>query len=47
MRGPVPKRSDERRLLNKPEADAPAVGVAMGQLVVKPPTEDRAWNPYA
>lgn len=46
VRGPVPKRSDQRRRRNKPEADAPAV-VAMGQQVVKPPTEDRAWHPYA
>lgn len=47
VRGPVPKRSDQRRRRNKPEADAPAVVVAMGQQVVKPPTEDRAWHPYA
>lgn len=46
VRGPVPKRSDQRRRRNKPEA-APAVVVAMGQQVVKPPTEDRAWHPYA
>lgn len=46
VRGPIPKRSDQRRRRNKPEADAPAV-VAMGQQVVKPPTEDRAWHPYA
>lgn len=45
VRGPVPKRSDQRRRRNKP--DAPAVVVAMGQQVVKPPTEDRAWHPYA
>lgn len=44
VRGPVPKRSDQRRRRNKPEA---AVVVAMGQQVVKPPTEDRAWHPYA
>lgn len=47
VRGPVPKRSDQRRRRNKPPADAPAVVVAMGQQVVKPPTEDRAWHPYA
>lgn len=47
VRGPVPKRSDQRRRRNKPGADAPAVVVAMGQQVVKPPTEDRAWHPYA
>ena len=47
VRGPVPKRSDQRRRRNKPEAAAPAVVVAMGQQVVKPPTEDRAWHPYA
>lgn len=47
VRGPVPKRSDQRRRRNRPEADAPAVVVAMGQQVVKPPTEDRAWHPYA
>ena len=44
VRGPVPKRSDQRRRRNKPEADAPAVVVAMGQQVVKPPAEDRAWH---
>ena len=38
VRGPVPKRSDQRRRRNKPEAAAPAVVV---------PTEDRAWHPYA
>lgn len=47
VRGPVPKRSDQRRRRNKSAADAPAVVVAMGQQVVKPPTEDRAWHPYA
>ena len=47
VRGPVPKRSDQRRRRNKPEAAAPAVVVAMGQQVMKPPTEDRAWHPYA
>lgn len=47
VRGPVPKRSDQRRRRNKPEADAPAVVVAMGHQAVKPPTEDRAWHPYA
>ena len=47
VRGPIPKRSDQRRRRNKPNADAPAVVVAMGQQVVKPPAEDRAWHPYA
>ena len=48
VRGPIPKRSDQRRRRNKPEAvGGPAVVVAMGQQVVKPPTEDRAWHPYA
>ena len=47
VRGPVPKRSDQRRRRNKPEADVPATMVAMGQQVVRPPTEDRAWHPYA
>jgi hypothetical protein len=47
VRGPVPKRSDQRRRRNKPDGDVPAVVVAMGQQVVKPPAEDRAWHPYA
>ena len=47
VRGPVPKRSDQRRRRNKPEADVPATVVAMGQQVVRPPTEDRNWHPYA
>ena len=46
-RGPIPKRSDQRRRRNKTPEDAPATVVAIGQGKVTPPAEDRAWHPYA
>lgn len=47
-RGPVPKRSDQRRRRNKTNSDdAPTTVVVIGQAKVVPPSEDRAWHPYA
>lgn len=46
MRGPIPKRSDQRRRRNK-DTDTTATVHAFGQSKVTPPTEDRTWHIYA
>lgn len=46
-RGPIGKRSDQRRRRNKQPENEPALVTAIGQSEVKPPAEDRAWHPYA
>lgn len=45
-KGPVPKRSDQRRRRNT-EPDGVTILTAPGQKNVVPATEDRAWHPYA
>lgn len=42
MRGPVPKRSDQRVRRNKP--DGPEVTKISGASTVKAPAEDRDWH---
>ena len=42
MRGPVPKRSDQRVRRNKPEGPEPTK--IAGASTVKPPAEDRTWH---
>lgn len=42
MRGPVPKRSDQRVRRNKPEG--PATTRIAGALEVQAPAEDRSWH---
>lgn len=44
-RGPVPKRSDQRRRRNQPEAGEPAV--APGAAEVEQPDPDESWHPVA
>lgn len=46
-RGPIAKRSDQRRRRNKQPENEPALVTAIGQSNVKPPAEDRMWHPYA
>lgn len=44
MRGPVPKRSDQRRRRNKPEVE---ITTAPGAAVVEVPPADPDWHPIA
>lgn len=45
-RGPVPKRTTQRRRRNKPE-DGAEVTTADGGVRVAPPAADRKWHPVA
>jgi hypothetical protein len=44
-RGPVPKRTDQRRRVNKPEM--PVVQVTAGSIASSAPEPDELWHPLA
>ena len=44
-RGPVPKRTNQRRRQNKP--DGPDLATAPSVTVVEPPAADEGWHPVA